>query len=45
MADTSFLHIVASAEALHDMAPTYEESLAYQAKLLGLWEQQQRVLG
>lgn len=45
MADTSFLHIVAGAEALHDTAPTYEESLAYQAKLLGLWEQQQRVLG
>ena len=26
-------------------APTHEESAAFQAKLLGLWEQQQRVLG
>ena len=25
--------------------PTYEESLEYQSKLIGLWEQQQRVLG
>lgn len=25
--------------------PTYEESREYQAKLIGLWEQQQRVLG
>lgn len=25
--------------------PTYEESKVYQAKLIGLWEQQQRVLG
>src|SRR5690625_5118409 len=25
--------------------PTYEESREYQAKLMGLWEQQQRVLG
>lgn len=25
--------------------PTYEESLDFQAKLLGLWEQQQKVLG
>lgn len=25
--------------------PTYEDSREYQAKLMGLWEQQQRVLG
>jgi hypothetical protein len=45
MTDTPFLKIVGVAEALELTVPTYEESLAYQAKLLGLWEQQQRVLG
>jgi site-specific recombinase XerD len=45
MTDTPFLSIVGSAQHLEEPAPTYEGSLAYQAKLLGLWEQQQRVLG
>lgn len=45
MADTPFLRVIGTAEALELAQPTYEESLAYQAKLLGLWEQQQRVLG
>ena len=45
MTDTPFLRIVGAAEALELTVPTDEESLAYQAKLLGLWEQQQRVLG
>ena len=45
MTDTPFLHLVGAAEALELTVPTAEESLAYQAKLLGLWEQQQRVLG
>src|SRR5256885_763316 len=40
-----FLSIVGTAEAFEHAAPTSEESLAYQARLLGLWEQQQRVLG
>ncbi len=44
MTDTPFFRIVSTAEALELALPTYEESLAYQAKLLGLWEQQQRVL-
>jgi hypothetical protein len=26
-------------------APAYEESTRFQAKLIGLWEQQQRILG
>ncbi len=45
MADTPFLRVIGTAEALELTPPTYEESLAYQAKLQGLWEQQQRVLG
>lgn len=45
MADTPFLKVIGTAEALELVRPTYEESLTYQAKLLGLWEQQQRVLG
>src|SRR5512135_2567885 len=45
MTDNPLLSIVGAAEALELTAPTPEESLAYQAKLLGLWEQQQRVLG
>jgi hypothetical protein len=45
MADTPFLRVIGRAEALEVVIPTYEESLDYQAKLLGLWEQQQRVLG
>jgi site-specific recombinase XerD len=45
MADNPFLSIVGAAEAFALSMPTYEESLSYQAKLLGLWEQQQRVLG
>jgi site-specific recombinase XerD len=45
MADTPFLRVIGTTEALELVLPTYEESLTYQAKLLGLWEQQQRVLG
>ncbi len=45
MSDTPYLKIVGTAEAHEQLMPTYEESLAYQTKLLGLWEQQQRVLG
>jgi hypothetical protein len=45
MTDTPFLSVVGAARALEATAPTLEESLSYQAKLLGLWEQQQRVLG
>lgn len=45
MTDTPFLRVVGTAEALELVIPPYEESLTYQAKLLGLWEQQQRVLG
>jgi site-specific recombinase XerD len=45
MTDSPFLSIVGTAEAFEHAAPTSEESLAYQARLLGLWEQQQRVLG
>ena len=45
MTDSPFLRSIGAAEALSPLAPTHEESLAYQAKLLGLWEQQQRVLG
>jgi hypothetical protein len=45
MTDTPFLRSLGTAEADAHPLPTYEESLTYQAKLLGLWEQQQRVLG
>jgi site-specific recombinase XerD len=45
MADNPFLSIVSAAEAFELTTPTREESLSYQAKLLGFWEQQQRVLG
>jgi integrase len=45
MTDTPFLRVVGAAEADALAMPTHEESLAFQAKLLGLWEQQQRVLG
>src|SRR5215469_15629830 len=45
MKNSPMLTLVGSAEASEQMMPSYEESLAYQARLLGLWEQQQRVLG
>lgn len=45
MTDAPFLSLVGAADALELTAPTPEESRASQAKLLGLWEQQQRVLG
>jgi hypothetical protein len=45
MTAAPFLSMVGTAEAFELTAPTPEESLTYQAKLLGLWEQQQRVLG
>jgi site-specific recombinase XerD len=45
MSDTPFLRVLGAAEAQAQLTPSHEESLAYQAKLLGLWEQQQRVLG
>ncbi len=45
MTDAPFLRVVAAAEPLDLAEPTAEESLTYQAKLLGLWQQQQRVLG
>ena len=45
MTDAPFLRVVGTAEAFELELPTYEESLTFQAKLLGLWEQQQRVLG
>ena len=45
MADNPFLSIVSTAEAFELTMPTREELLNYQGKLLGLWEQQQRVLG
>jgi hypothetical protein len=45
MADSPFLSIVGAAEALEATALPLAESLSYQAKLLGFWEQQQRVLG
>ncbi len=40
MTDTPFLRSLGTAEADAHPLPTYEESLTYQAKLLGLWEQQ-----
>jgi site-specific recombinase XerD len=45
MTNTPFLRIIETTEAHEFATPTYEETLAYQAKLQGLWEQQQRVLG
>jgi site-specific recombinase XerD len=45
MTDTPFLRVVGTPEALELAIPAYEESRTYQARLLGLWEQQQRVLG
>src|SRR6266702_229338 len=45
MTDTPFLRVIGNSEALEPAMPTYEESLTYQAKLVGLWEQQQQVLG
>lgn len=45
MTDIPFLRVIGNAEALEPATPTYEESLTHQAKLLGLWEQQQGVLG
>ena len=35
MTDTPFLRVVGTAEALELVIPPYEESLTYQAKLLG----------
>lgn len=43
MGKQPFLSVVSNQQELH--FPTYEESREYQAKLIGLWEQQQRVLG
>lgn len=43
MGKQPFLSVVSNKQELH--FPTYEESREYQAKLIGLWEQQQRVLG
>jgi len=45
MKNSPLLTLVGGAEAGEQVMPSYEESLAYQARLLGLWEQQQRVLG
>ncbi len=45
MKNSPSLALVGSAEASDPIFPSHEESLAYQARLLGLWEQQQRVLG
>ncbi len=45
MKNSPLFTLVGSAEAGEQVFPSYEESLTYQARLLGLWEQQQRVLG
>jgi hypothetical protein len=45
MTDNPFLSIVSAAEAFELTRPTREESLSYQAQLLGVWEHHQRVLG
>jgi len=45
MGNKSFLRLVNGEVEKNLSFPTYEESLDYQAKLIGLWEQQQRVLG
>ena len=37
MTDAPFLRVVGTAEPLDLAEPTSEESLTYQAKLLGLW--------
>jgi hypothetical protein len=42
MGKQPFLSVVSNKQEIH--FPTYEESREYQAKLIGLWEQQ-RVLG
>ena len=36
MSDTPYLKVVGTAEAHEQLTPTYEESLTYQTKLLGL---------
>ncbi|PHA29013.1 integrase [Bacillus wiedmannii] len=43
MGEQPFLSVINNKQELY--YPTYEESREYQAKLIGLWEQQQRVLG
>lgn len=45
MGNKSFLRLVNGGVEESLSLPTYEESLDYQAKLIGLWEQQQLVLG
>ena len=45
MKNSPLFTLVGSAEAGEQVFPSYEELLTYQARLLGLWEQQQRVLG
>jgi hypothetical protein len=45
MKNNPSLRIVGTAETEEYVVPTSEESRSYQARLLGLWEQQQRVLG
>lgn len=45
MKKSSFLTVLDGGETPAPLLPTQEESLTYQAHLLGLWEQQQRVLG
>ncbi|MDP1421681.1 tyrosine-type recombinase/integrase [Peribacillus simplex] len=43
MGKQPFLSVISNKQEIY--YPTYEESREYQAKLMGLWEQQQRVLG
>ncbi|WP_235634774.1 tyrosine-type recombinase/integrase [Bacillus mycoides] len=43
MGKNPFLKVITNSQEKY--YPTYEESKEYQAKLIGLWEQQQRVLG
>lgn len=45
MKNNPSLRIIGTAETEEYVVPTSEESRSYQARLLGLWEQQQRVLG
>ncbi len=44
MSKNTFVNIVKKSESKNPI-PTYEESCQFQYKLLGLWEQQQKVLG
>lgn len=45
MDNKSFLRLIDGGVEQHLSLPSYEESLNYQSKLIGQWEQQQRVLG